>query len=106
MADAPNPPTPGSGSPSPPGGPHLHLTRHENRTFTAQTIHLAGNAFIGCVFDGCTLVLTNAPWFTQNTQFRRCNWRVEYDILWGAPDSRSNLRRVLDMIDGAPDARS
>ncbi|MBX3355260.1 MAG: hypothetical protein KF724_06145 [Phycisphaeraceae bacterium] len=103
---------PPGATPPPPGQqpnpqqPQLALTRHEKRTFTAQTVHLAGNAFVDCVFDGCTLVLTNAPWFSQNTQFRRCNWRIDYDVLWGAPESRSNLRRVLDLIDGALDARS
>lgn len=82
----------------------IQLTRHENRTFAGQTIHLAGGAFIDCVFDGCTIVVSNGPFVNKNIQFRRCNWRLEYDILWGSPESRSNLRRLIDMIDGAPDA--
>lgn len=80
------------------------LTRHENRTFVAQTVYVAGCQFINCVFESCTIVVTNGPFLTQGVQFRRCNWRIDVDILWGAPESRSNLRRLLDMIDGAPDA--
>ena len=82
----------------------IQLTRHENRTFAAQTVHLTGQAFVNCTFEGCTVVVTNGPFITQNVQFRRCNWRVEVDILWGSPESRSALRRLLDLIDGAPDA--
>jgi hypothetical protein len=82
----------------------IQLTRHENRTFAAQTVHLTGQAFVNCTFEGCTVVVTNGPFVTQNVQFRRCNWRVEVDILWGSPESRSALRRLLDLIDGAPDA--
>jgi len=88
----------------PPNQAQLQLTRFENRTFSAQTVHLGGSAFVGCTFEGCTLVLTNTPFVSQNCKFVRCNWRVEYDVLWGAPETRSALRRVLDLIDGAPDA--
>ena len=87
-----------------PQQPQLQLTRFENRTFTGQTVFLGGSAFLNCTFDGCTMILTNTPWVSQGCKFARCNWRVEYDILWGAPESRSHLRRVLDLIDGAPDA--
>src|SRR5262245_61322354 len=98
MANEPNTPQPSQ--------PSLQLTRFENRNFVGQTIHLAGNAYLNCSFDGCTLVFTGTPWVSQGCKFVRCNWRVEYDILWGAPESRSSLRRLLDLIDGAPDAAS
>ena len=87
--------------PNPRGMP---LTTHRNRTFTGQTMHLAGHAFFDCAFEGCTLVLTNGPVFTKNVRFQNCNFRLEYDILWGDPKSRSQLRQLLDLIDGAPDA--
>jgi len=82
----------------------LKLSIHRNRTFTSQTMHLAGHAFIDCAFESCTLVLTNGPVFTQNVRFQNCNFRLEYDILWSDPKSRSQLRQLLDLIDGAPDA--
>lgn len=84
--------------------PQISLTRHERRTFVAQTVYTAGCHFDHCVFDSCTIVVTNSPFLAHNVQFRHCNWRVEVDILWGSPESRSNLRRLLDLIDGAPDA--
>jgi hypothetical protein len=84
--------------------PQGNLTRHEGRTFVAQTVHLGGHAYVQCMFDGCTIVVTNAPFMVHGVQFRRCNWRIEVDVLWGSPESRSNLRRLLDLIDGAPDA--
>ena len=82
----------------------LKLSTHRNRTFTSQTMHLGGHAFIDCAFESCTLVLTNGPVFTQNVRFHNCNFRLEYDILWSDPKSRSQLRQLLDLIDGAPDA--
>ncbi|HAW95633.1 MAG TPA: hypothetical protein DCX60_05100 [Phycisphaerales bacterium] len=84
--------------------PENHLSTHRNRNFVGQTMHLAGHAFIDCTFDGCTLVLTNGPVFTKNVRFHRCNFRLEYDILWSDAKSRSQLRQLLDLIDGAPDA--
>lgn len=29
-----------------------------------------------------------------------CNWRFEYNVLWGDPLTREGLRQVLDLIDG------
>ncbi len=78
----------------------IQLTRHEKRTFTAQTVQLAGNAFVDCTFDSCTLVLTNAPFvFSGKCLVQRCNWRIEYDLLWGAPAMRAQLRQILDSMD-------
>ncbi len=84
-------------------GTPVQLTRHEKRTFVAQTVHLGGNAFVDCTFDGCTLVLTNTPFvFSGQCKVQRCNWRVEYDILWGAPATRAQLRQILDTMDQPP----
>ncbi|MSR29670.1 MAG: hypothetical protein EXS03_08885 [Phycisphaerales bacterium] len=104
----------GSGAQGVPGGPakregapaagaqtgQVQLTRHEKRTFVAQTVHLAGNAFVDCTFDGCTLVLTNAPFvFSGQCKVQRCNWRVEFDVLWGVPGTRAQLRQILDSME-------
>ncbi|MCA9286160.1 MAG: hypothetical protein KDA22_13125 [Phycisphaerales bacterium] len=91
-------------TPTPDPTHQLQLTKFDARTFVGQTIHLAGGAFINCTFDSCTLVLSNTPFVLQGGRFARCNWRIEYDVLWGAPETRAGLRRVLDMIDSAPEA--
>lgn len=88
-----------------PGQTQVQLTRHEKRTFSGQTIHLAGNAFVDCIFDGCTMVLTNTPFvFSGACRLQRCNWRIEFDLLWGAPATRAQLRQILDSMDNASDA--
>ncbi|MSQ91011.1 MAG: hypothetical protein EXS01_06445 [Phycisphaerales bacterium] len=82
----------------------IQLTRHEKRSFVAQTVHLAGNAFVDCSFDSCTLVITNSPFvFSGQCRVQRCNWRVEYDLLWGAPAMRVQLRQILDSMDATVD---
>lgn len=83
----------------------FQLTRFDARTFVAQTVHLAGGAFINCTFDSCTIVLSNTPFVLQGGKFARCNWRIEYDVLWGAPESRTSLRRLLDMIDSGAESQ-
>jgi len=83
----------------------IQLTRHEKRSFVGQTLHLAGNAFVDCSFDSCTLVLTNSPFiFSGQCRVQRCNWRIEYDILWGAPAMRAQLRQILDSMDSTTEA--
>jgi hypothetical protein len=78
----------------------IQLTRHEKRNFVGQTVHLAGSAFIDCTFDSCTLVLTGSPFvFQGQCRVQRCNWRIEYDILWGAPATRMQLRAILDQME-------
>jgi len=78
----------------------IQLTRHEKRNFVGQTVHLAGSAFIDCTFDSCTLVLTGSPFvFQGQCRVQRCNWRIEYDILWGAPATRMQLRAIIDQME-------
>ncbi len=79
------------------------LTPHEDETFTSQTVFLSGHAYIRCRFERCTLVVTNVPFVLAENRIAGCNWRIEYDVLWGDPQTRSNLRRLLDAIDGAMD---
>jgi len=89
----------------PPNQRQIQFTKFENATFDAQTVHMAGKAFLGCTFNRCTLIVSNVHFVCQGCHMVGCNWRVEYDVLWGDPNTRSRLRQLLDMIDGAPDAR-
>lgn len=81
----------------------VHLTPHQDETFVAQTVFLSGHAYTRCKFDRCTLVVTNTPFVLSQNRISGCNWRIECDILWGDPGTRSNIRRLLDVIDGALD---
>lgn len=83
-------------------GMQVQLTRHEKRTFVAQTVHLGGSAFVDCTFESCTLIMTNTPFiFSGQCKLSRCNWRIEFDLLWGAPGMRAQLRQILDTMDSA-----
>jgi hypothetical protein len=81
----------------------LPLTPHQDEEFVSQTVYLSGHAFIRCKFERCTFIVTNTPFVLSQNRITGCNWRIECDILWGDPSSRSNLRRLLDVIDGALD---
>ncbi|MFN0133676.1 MAG: hypothetical protein ACKVW3_14255 [Phycisphaerales bacterium] len=79
------------------------LTPHEDEEFVSQTVYLSGHAYRRCHFDRCTFVVTNMPFVMTENRIVACNWRIECDVLWGDPNTRSNLRRLLDAIDGAMD---
>ncbi len=79
----------------------MMLTKHESEIFKSQTVMLSGHAYIECRFALCTLVLTNTPTVLNGCHFEGCNWRLEYDVLWGDPNTRRNIRQILDLIDGA-----
>jgi hypothetical protein len=79
------------------------LTPHADEEFVSQTIYLSGHAYLRCRFERCTFVVTNVPFVLAENRIVGCNWRIEYDVLWGDPGTRSNLRRLLDAIDGAMD---
>lgn len=78
----------------------VYLTQHENRTFESQTIIVSGNAFLRCTFIHCTLVLTNVAAMLSGCHFVRCNWHLDYLVLWGDPTGRQTLRRLLEQMDG------
>jgi hypothetical protein len=79
----------------------IMLTKHENEAFKSQTVMVSGHAYINCKFSLCTLIITNTPIMLSGCQFESCNWRLEYDVLWGDPNTRKSIRQILDMIDGA-----
>ena len=61
----------------------IQLTKHENMTFSDQALYLSGHAYLGCTFERCTLFVTNTPFYIEDCSFTSCNWRLEYDLLWG-----------------------
>jgi hypothetical protein len=78
----------------------LNLIPHDGLKYLGQTVMLSGHSFFNCVFEGCTLLVTNVPFATKNVEFRQCNVRVEYDLLWGAPETVTALRKTLDLFSG------
>ena len=78
---------------------NILLTKHEGEAFRSQTVLVAGHGFQNCSFDNCTLVVSNTPFLMAGCRINNCNWRIEYDVLWGDPRSRAALRELIDLID-------
>ncbi|OVE82066.1 hypothetical protein BVY03_02100 [bacterium K02(2017)] len=79
----------------------LMLTTHKDKVFESQTMVLSGHAFMKCRFNNCTLVVTNSPMLLNKCNFQNCNWRLEYDILWGNKASVKLVKQLIDLLDGA-----
>jgi hypothetical protein len=84
--------------------PDILLTKHQGMEFADHTIYVTGHAYINCTFARCTLVWNGGPSRVEHCRFQNCNWRIEYDVLWGDPSTRSALRQLIDLIDGALDS--
>ncbi|MGH7178074.1 MAG: hypothetical protein ACREJC_11895 [Tepidisphaeraceae bacterium] len=77
------------------------LTKHENETFTNQTVYISGQAFIKCKFSGCTLVLRETIYHLDGCAFERCNWHVDWVLMWGSPESIREIKSLVTMIEAA-----
>ena len=75
------------------------LTKHENQTFTSQTVYISGQAFIRCNFVACTLVLRETVYHMEDCTFDRCNWHIDTVLLWGSPESVRELRAVVSLLE-------
>lgn len=78
----------------------IKLTKHENRKFEAQTVHLSGQAFFNCTFVNCTLIVTNVSVVLNGCHFDKCNWNLQYEVLWGDPETHKFLRSLIDLLEG------
>ncbi|MGC4033361.1 MAG: hypothetical protein QM754_16845 [Tepidisphaeraceae bacterium] len=77
------------------------LTKHEGETFTNQTVYISGQAFINCSFTACTLVLRETVYHLDRCTFERCNWHVDWVLLWGSPESIKEIKALIAMIESA-----
>src|SRR3954470_17063975 len=77
------------------------LTKHEGETFSNQTVYISGQAFIRCSFVGCTLVLRETVYHLEGCTFERCNWHVDWVLMWGSPDSLGEIRALVCLIEQA-----
>ena len=77
------------------------LTKHEGETFINQTVYISGQAFIRCSFVACTLVLRETVYHLEGCAFERCNWHVDWVLMWGSPESLREIKALVSMIEQA-----
>jgi len=77
------------------------LTKHEGETFRNQTVYISGQAFIRCQFTACTLVLRETVYHLEGCTFERCNWHVDWVLMWGSPESVREIKALVGMIEQA-----
>ena len=77
------------------------LTKHEGETFINQTVYISGQAFIRCNFVACTLVLRETVYHLEGCAFERCNWHVDWVLMWGSPESLREIKALVSMIEQA-----
>src|SRR5205085_12454873 len=77
------------------------LTKHEGETFQNQTVYISGQAFIRCKFIACTLILRETLYHLQECQFERCNWHVDWVLMWGSPESLREIKALVRLIEQA-----
>lgn len=77
------------------------LTKHEGETFRNQTVYISGQAFINCGFTACTLILRETVYHLQNCTFERCNWHVDWVLMWGSAESVREIKALVNLIEEA-----
>jgi hypothetical protein len=77
------------------------LTKHEGETFQNQTVYISGQAFIRCTFVACTLILRETVYHLEGCSFERCNWHVDWVLLWGSPESIREIKALVTLIEDA-----
>src|SRR6185503_5382149 len=77
------------------------LTKHEGETFRNQTVYISGQAFIRCQFVACTLVLRETVYHLEGCSFERCNWHVDWVLMWGSPESIREIKALVSLMEQA-----
>src|SRR5438552_12419457 len=77
------------------------LTKHENETFLNQTVYISGQAFVRCNFIACTLILRETVYHLEGCTFERCNWHVDWVLMWGSPESIREIKALVGLIEQA-----
>src|SRR4051812_49361074 len=77
------------------------LTKHEGETFRNQTVYISGQAFVRCQFVACTLVLRETVYYLEGCSFERCNWHVDWVLMWGSPESIREIKALVNLIEQA-----
>ena len=77
------------------------LTKHDGVTFKDQTVYVSGQAFVRCHFIGCTLVLRETVKYLEGCTFERCNWHVDWVLMWGSVESVREIKALVNLIEQA-----
>jgi hypothetical protein len=77
------------------------LTKHEGETFINQTVYISGQAFVRCTFVACTLILRETVYHLEGCTFERCNWHVDWVLMWGSPESVREIKALVGLIEQA-----
>ena len=57
----------------------------ENQSMAGVRTQDVGFSFIRCNFVACTLVLRETVYHLEGCAFERCNWHVDWVLMWGSP---------------------
>jgi len=77
------------------------LTKHDGETFQNQTVYISGQAFIRCKFIACTLILRESIYHLEGCSFERCNWHVDWVLMWGSPESLREIKALVNLMEQA-----
>ena len=94
-ASAPSAPAPAQAAPK------KLLTKHVDESYENQTIYVSGQAFIRCKFKACTLVFRESTYHLEKCVFDRCNFHIDWLVLWGDTDAIAEFKALADMLDTA-----
>jgi len=50
---------------------------HENIVFEDRVVYLAGNAYTGCTFRRCTIVVNGPPGPMNGCEIASCAWHID-----------------------------
>ena len=56
------------------------LLLHHDKVFEDQTLYLTGNAYIGCTFKRCALVLKGVVAQIERCAFESCIWHLDFVV--------------------------
>ena len=77
------------------------MNRNENKTFENDTIYISGQAFVNCKFVACTLILRETIYHLDQCSFERCNWHVDWVLMWGSPESIREIKALVSLMEQA-----
>jgi hypothetical protein len=84
----------------------MMLTKHEGVRFQNQTVYISGQAFVRCSFVACTLVLRETVYYMEGCTFERCNWHVDWVLMWGSPESLREIKVLVSLIEQSQQSQS
>src|SRR5690242_16907741 len=83
------------------GARSMLLTKHEGESFINQTVYISGQAFVRCTFVACTLILRETVYHLEGCTFERCNWHVDWVLMWGSPESLREIKSLVGLMEQA-----